>query len=69
MLSLAPCRSVDAAAGQLIVRESGGSVTFPDARSGGLTATLDLDMRSRVFAARDEAALEALMAALARSRA
>jgi myo-inositol-1(or 4)-monophosphatase len=51
MLCLRPARSVDAAAGQLIVREAGGAVAFPDA--GGddpLGAGLDLDMRSRVFA-------------------
>ncbi|HEV7918452.1 MAG TPA: inositol monophosphatase family protein, partial [Solirubrobacterales bacterium] len=30
MLSLRPCRSVDAAAGQLIVREAGGHVIFGD---------------------------------------
>jgi myo-inositol-1(or 4)-monophosphatase len=47
MLSLRPIRSVDAAAGQLIVREAGGAVSFPDAD------TLDLEMRSRVLAARD----------------
>ena len=29
MISLRPCRSVDAAAGQLIVREAGGRVAFP----------------------------------------
>ena len=30
MLSLRPCRSVDAAAAQLIVREAGGAVAFGD---------------------------------------
>jgi myo-inositol-1(or 4)-monophosphatase len=49
MLSLRTCRSVDAAAAQLVVREAGGVVTFPDA--GDLDAPLDLDMRSRVLAA------------------
>ena len=34
MLSLRPCRSVDAAAAQLIVREAGGAVAFGDARAG-----------------------------------
>ena len=48
MLCLRPARSVDAAAGQLIVREAGGAVSFPDAgESGPLSAGLDLDMRSR----------------------
>jgi myo-inositol-1(or 4)-monophosphatase len=49
MLSLRTCRSVDAAAAQLVVREAGGFVTFPDA--GDLDAPLDLGMRSRVLAA------------------
>jgi myo-inositol-1(or 4)-monophosphatase len=50
MLSLRPVRSVDAAAGALIVREAGGEVTFPEA---GERPSLALDMRSRVIAARD----------------
>jgi myo-inositol-1(or 4)-monophosphatase len=64
MLSLAPCRSVDAAAGQLIVREVGGSVAFPDASGDGHSAGLGLDMRSRVVAARDSELLERLVATL-----
>jgi myo-inositol-1(or 4)-monophosphatase len=60
MLSLRPVRSVDAAAGQLIVREAGGAVAFPEA--GGLAAPLSLDMRSRVLAARDGELLERLQA-------
>jgi myo-inositol-1(or 4)-monophosphatase len=51
MVSLRPARSVDAAASQLIVREAGGEVSFPDADGGRpLSAGLDLDMRSRVVA-------------------
>jgi myo-inositol-1(or 4)-monophosphatase len=51
MLSLRPARSVDAAAGQLIVREAGGEVSFPDADGDRpLGAGLDLEMRSRVVA-------------------
>jgi myo-inositol-1(or 4)-monophosphatase len=51
MLSLRPARSVDAAAGQLIVREAGGEVAFPDADGDRpLSAGLDLEMRSRVVA-------------------
>jgi myo-inositol-1(or 4)-monophosphatase len=51
LLSLRPARSVDAAAGQLIVREAGGAVSFPDADGDSpLSAGLDLDMRSRVVA-------------------
>ena len=34
MLSLRPCRSVDAAAAQLFVREAGGAVAFGDLRPG-----------------------------------
>jgi len=52
LLSLRSVRSVDAAAGQLVVREAGGSVVFPDAQGGDLSAPLDLDMRSTVVAAR-----------------
>jgi myo-inositol-1(or 4)-monophosphatase len=63
MLCLRAARSVDAAAGQLIVREAGGSVAFPDA--GGddpLGAGLGLEMRSRVFAGATPQILEALLA-------
>jgi myo-inositol-1(or 4)-monophosphatase len=52
LLSLRSIRSVDAAAGQLIVREAGGAAVFPDVDDGELTAPLDLDMRSTVVAAR-----------------
>jgi myo-inositol-1(or 4)-monophosphatase len=47
MVTLREVRSVDLAAAQLIVREAGGVVALP----GG--NTLDLQMRSRVLAARD----------------
>lgn len=60
MVSLAPCRSVDAAAGQLIVREAGGAAAFPDADRDPLRASLGLDMRSRVLAAASPPALAAL---------
>jgi myo-inositol-1(or 4)-monophosphatase len=47
-LSARPCRSVDAAAAQLIVREAGGAVVFAD---GGLEAAgLDLEARYTVAA-------------------
>ncbi|MFT3864084.1 MAG: inositol monophosphatase family protein [Solirubrobacterales bacterium] len=60
-LSLRPCRSVDAAAAQLIVREAGGAVAFGD---GGLDrAPLGLEARYPMAAARDEAALAAVVAA------
>jgi myo-inositol-1(or 4)-monophosphatase len=54
MLSLRPIRSVDAAAAQLLVTESGGAVAFPAADD------LSLEMRSHVFAARDADLLERL---------
>ena len=57
MLSLRPIRSVDAAAAQLLVTESGGAVTFPAADD------LSLEMRSPVFAARDAELLERLRSA------
>ena len=59
MLSLRPIRSVDAAAGQLLVTEAGGAVAFP------ADDELSLEMRSRVLAARDEESLERLRAAFA----
>jgi myo-inositol-1(or 4)-monophosphatase len=68
LVSLRPCRSVDAAAGQLLVREAGGEALFPDAADGRLGASLLLDMRSRVVAAPSQAVLERLGAlALPRS--
>jgi myo-inositol-1(or 4)-monophosphatase len=60
MVSLAPCRSVDAAAGQLIVREAGGAIAFPDADPDPLKVDLGLGMRSRVAAAPGPAQLAAL---------
>ncbi len=64
MLSLAPSRSVDAAAGQLVAREAGGAVSFPDTGLEPLAAGLDLAMRSRVVAARTETMLDRLVAGL-----
>jgi myo-inositol-1(or 4)-monophosphatase len=61
MVSLWNCRSVDAAAGQLIVREAGGLVAFP-ACDDPLGAPLDLRPRSPVVAARTERALRELTA-------
>jgi myo-inositol-1(or 4)-monophosphatase len=55
MLSLRPCRSVDAAAAQLIVREAGGSVAFGDLALA--EADLGLDARYRIAAAAGEQAL------------
>jgi myo-inositol-1(or 4)-monophosphatase len=63
MLCLRPSRSVDAAAGQLIVREAGGAAAFPDSGGGGpLSAGLGLDMRSRVLAGATEDILQDLLA-------
>ncbi|MBA3262345.1 MAG: hypothetical protein H0T69_07755, partial [Thermoleophilaceae bacterium] len=54
MLTLREVRSVDVAAAQLIVREAGGTVALP----GG--DALDLQMRSRTFAARSPELVERL---------
>ncbi len=52
MLSLRSCRSVDAAAAQLIVREAGGAVAFGE---GELSeAMLDLESRYPMAAANSE---------------
>src|SRR4051812_30153844 len=59
MATLWNCRAVDAAAGQLIVRESGGMVAFT-ACDEPLSAPLDLEPRSPVVASRTEAALAEL---------
>jgi myo-inositol-1(or 4)-monophosphatase len=59
LVSLRNCRAVDAAAGQLIVREAGGVVSFPrfDDR---LSAPLDVAPHSPVIAARSEQTLTEL---------
>jgi myo-inositol-1(or 4)-monophosphatase len=56
MVTLREVRSVDVAAGQLLVREAGGTLALP----GG--ERLDLQMRSRVVAARDSRLAERLLA-------
>ena len=61
MLSLRPCRSVDAAAAQLIVREAGGAVAFGEL--GLAEAPLDLDARYPIAAACGESALATVRAA------
>ena len=61
MLSLRSCRSVDAAAAQLIVREAGGSVAFGE---GDLSeALLDLESRYPIAAAGSEEGLATVRAA------
>ena len=59
MASLKGCRAVDAAAGQLIVREAGGRVAFT-AYDDPLAAPLDLEPHSPVVAARTAAGLAEL---------
>ena len=59
MTTLRGTRAVDAAAGQLIVREAGGHVCFP-ACATPLGAPLDLAPRSPVVAARTEQGLREL---------
>jgi myo-inositol-1(or 4)-monophosphatase len=61
MLSLRSCRSVDAAAAQLIVREAGGVVAFGE---GELSeALLDLESRYPIAAASSEAGLATVRSA------
>jgi len=62
MASANVCRSVDAAAGQLVVREAGGFVSFLG--HGGVEAPLDLDARYRLVAARSPEELDLLARAL-----
>ena len=51
LVTLSACRSVDAAAGQLIVREAGGAVAWTEAGDDPLGASLDIEMRSPLIAA------------------
>ena len=62
MLTTNTCRSVDAAAAQLIAREAGVFVTVLG--HGGLEAPLDLGARFRIAAARTPEGLETLVRAL-----
>ena len=61
MLSARACRSVDAAAAQLVVTEAGGEVAFAGYELE--TASLDLDARYPVLAGRDGELLESVRAA------
>jgi myo-inositol-1(or 4)-monophosphatase len=63
MFTLRRTRSVDVAAAQLIVRESGGVVAFPE-YDDPLGAPLDIEPHSRVVAARTPDSLARLIAAL-----
>ena len=58
MASLGLCRSVDAAAAQLVVRESGGLVAFPSFPSPLAAPLADLTGRSPVVAARSRGGLD-----------
>jgi myo-inositol-1(or 4)-monophosphatase len=60
LVALGGCRSVDIAAGQLILREVGGVLAFPDGEEDVDQASLSLDWRSRVFAAAGPVGLERL---------
>jgi myo-inositol-1(or 4)-monophosphatase len=62
MVSLSGCRSVDFAAGQLIVREAGGAVAMPDAGGDVDATSMDLDVRTRVIAATSAKLLDKLLA-------
>jgi myo-inositol-1(or 4)-monophosphatase len=68
MATLRSCRAVDAAAGQLIVREAGGCVAFT-AFEDPLAAPLDLEPHSPVVAARTVQGLRELAGVPRRSRA
>lgn len=59
MVTLRRCRGVDAAAGQLIVREAGGWVSFTDC-ADPLGAPLDAAASSHLVAARSEDSLREL---------
>jgi myo-inositol-1(or 4)-monophosphatase len=59
MVTLRRCRGVDAAAGQLIVREAGGFVAFSDCAEP-LGAPLDTAPSSHLAAARNQATLREL---------
>lgn len=61
MFSARPCRSVDAAAAQLLVTETGRCRSFGVAGPGA--AALDLEARYPVAAARNEAELELMLEA------
>lgn len=61
MLSLRSCRSVDAAAAQLIVREAGGAISFGE--DGLAAAALDLEARHPIAAASSEEGLATVRSA------
>jgi myo-inositol-1(or 4)-monophosphatase len=60
LVTLSGSRSVDVAAGQLIVREAGGSVAFTESGDDPLGVSLDIDMRSPLIAAASLALVDRL---------
>ncbi len=64
MLTSRACRSVDAAAGQLVARQAGAAVAFGGV---GLDVSLDLDARYHVAAALDPELLATVLEAQARA--
>jgi myo-inositol-1(or 4)-monophosphatase len=64
VVSLKPIRSVDIAAGQLLVRERGLAVALPDVDEPFAAAKLDLRARSRIVAAGSAQACARLATAL-----
>jgi myo-inositol-1(or 4)-monophosphatase len=61
LATLSASRSVDFAAGQLIVTEAGGVVAMPDAGGAVATTSLDLATRTRVHAAANPAMLDLVL--------
>jgi myo-inositol-1(or 4)-monophosphatase len=61
LATLSTSRSVDFAAGQLLVTEAGGAVAMPDAGGEVATTSLDLATRTRVHAAANAAMLELVL--------
>jgi myo-inositol-1(or 4)-monophosphatase len=64
VVSLKPIRSVDVAAGQLLLAERGLEVALPDVDTPFGDAPLDVAARSRIVAAGSPDACERLAAAL-----
>jgi myo-inositol-1(or 4)-monophosphatase len=64
VVSLKPIRSVDIAAGQLLLAERGLALALPDVAAPFGDAPLDVTARSRIVAAGSPATCERLAAAL-----
>jgi fructose-1,6-bisphosphatase/inositol monophosphatase family enzyme len=61
LITLGMCRSVDCAAGQLLVRESLGQLTFCNKQGDVCEPSLDLNARFRIIAARCAAHTDSLL--------